>query len=560
MADHGFVPSAPPPSSRPRRPGRGYPMNSDIIQANAEQVERNMPVRFRRYQEWLRRRYRNLHPGLFHDGLVLFYTAQQGLQPPEGFENVWGVISERHRYGGLVSNDEHQLLSQAHVVILLVDVQEREQMSLAFHMAEFINQNFGEDSALLMLAQHSFCPELRRSADEQQTFASLVDAFDKGIDEVIVGEPEGMRLIVEVQNRIIVHTALTRRISDRLLEEDRKCERARDLDEAMEDASWDYLRARLCTGIPVRDTSIELGIPGKIGEFNVGQLIGMGASGRVHRLNIDGEDSGFVLKAMRKARVASVDTMYEIGEHVAVMRRLSQEFPHPHITKLHQIYHSETHLHMVIEDGGPCNLFKHLRKCEQQNIHMPVSKTQAVISQIVQAVCHMHVHAKVAHCDLKPENILIAETGTDVFIKITDFDTAVVNPEAPKRREVGTFPFAAPEIVLNDCYDAYAADIWSMGVVFLEVLCRVEVLERALRAAGVHVDRNNDQLRARLNKEIVRLLTASNAVDDLLQEYLRPELRRGMNHELLEALPTMLDVSVIGRVRAQSLLSATWLQ
>jgi serine/threonine protein kinase len=75
----------------------------------------------------------------------------------------------------------------------------------------------------------------------------------------------------------------------------------------------------------------------------------------------------------------------------------------------------------------------------------------------------------VVHMDIKPQNILVTRNNV---LKLPDFGLAVnLTSEArPFRAQVGTIPYAAPEVVDGrGIYDT-KADIWSAGCVLFEMI------------------------------------------------------------------------------------------
>ena len=86
---------------------------------------------------------------------------------------------------------------------------------------------------------------------------------------------------------------------------------------------------------------------------------------------------------------------------------------------------------------------------------------------------------EVAHRDIKPENIMIRDTGDDIIVKLCDFDLSRRMQTPGLSTFVGgTFPFMAPEMYSRSPYDPLPTDIWSMGIVFLEVLCFSGILAK----------------------------------------------------------------------------------
>mmetsp|Transcript_17786 Transcript_17786/g.53664 ORF Transcript_17786/g.53664 Transcript_17786/m.53664 type:complete len:221 (+) Transcript_17786:3-665(+) len=93
------------------------------------------------------------------------------------------------------------------------------------------------------------------------------------------------------------------------------------------------------------------------------------------------------------------------------------------------------------------------------------------------------VHSRnFVHRDIKPENFLVSETEEGLRLKLAVFDNAVIQEVegAINRTPRGTLPFAAPEVLLESEYNPAPADVWSLGVVLLEVMCGIRFLERHL--------------------------------------------------------------------------------
>jgi serine/threonine protein kinase len=75
------------------------------------------------------------------------------------------------------------------------------------------------------------------------------------------------------------------------------------------------------------------------------------------------------------------------------------------------------------------------------------------------------------HRDLKPQNLLVNAAGD---IKIADFGLARAYsiPIRVLTHEVVTLWYRAPEILLGSKTYAPPVDIWSMGVIFVEMLTK----------------------------------------------------------------------------------------
>ena len=95
-----------------------------------------------------------------------------------------------------------------------------------------------------------------------------------------------------------------------------------------------------------------------------------------------------------------------------------------------------------------------------------------LVMQICTALQFAH-DEKIVHRDIKPENILITKKGQ---VKIADFGLAKLLGAAPdtaltaSQMVIGTLNYMAPEQRENSKEVDHRADIYSLGVVFYEML------------------------------------------------------------------------------------------
>ena len=97
----------------------------------------------------------------------------------------------------------------------------------------------------------------------------------------------------------------------------------------------------------------------------------------------------------------------------------------------------------------------------------------AIVPQICDALQYAHDHG-VVHRDIKPENVLLNKEGQ---VKIADFGIAkLVGRDAPDLtltgagQIVGTPQYMAPEQIEHPLEVDHRADIYSLGVVFYQML------------------------------------------------------------------------------------------
>ena len=74
------------------------------------------------------------------------------------------------------------------------------------------------------------------------------------------------------------------------------------------------------------------------------------------------------------------------------------------------------------------------------------------------------------HCDLKPENILIYN---DFRIKLIDFGSC--HFFEAKEFQGPTPEYLAPEILMQNERNVFTVDVWSLGVLLLEIVIGIPV-------------------------------------------------------------------------------------
>jgi serine/threonine-protein kinase len=112
---------------------------------------------------------------------------------------------------------------------------------------------------------------------------------------------------------------------------------------------------------------------------------------------------------------------------------------------------------------------KSLRRWLQQKQRIDFVSTVRVLS-LVAAALH-HAHRITIHRDLSPENIMVLPDGS---IRIFDFGLAKLDDEFKNLTMVGAnlgkMKYMAPEQELNAADVDHRADLYSLGVIFFEML------------------------------------------------------------------------------------------
>lgn len=136
---------------------------------------------------------------------------------------------------------------------------------------------------------------------------------------------------------------------------------------------------------------------------------------------------------------------------------------HPGIMRLYDHFDDKHNTFLILQYLPNGSLNEHIIR----NGPMNFQNFQFMAQKLVDALKYCHSQ-RIAHCDLKPANILLNDCSYPV---ICDFGYALVNPLTNVSHFVGTTMFKPPEIIKKVRYDPFAADIWSLGVVFAFMVC-----------------------------------------------------------------------------------------
>ncbi|CAG2163089.1 unnamed protein product [Oppiella nova] len=143
---------------------------------------------------------------------------------------------------------------------------------------------------------------------------------------------------------------------------------------------------------------------------------------------------------------------------VVIMR----DYHHPNIVEMYDSFLVDDELWVVmefLEGGALTDIVTHSRMDEEQ--------IATVCKQCLKALSFLHSQG-VIHRDIKSDSILLASDGR---VKLSDFGfCAQVSTELPKRKSlVGTPYWMAPEVVISRLPYGPEVDIWSLGIMVIEM-------------------------------------------------------------------------------------------
>jgi serine/threonine protein kinase len=194
------------------------------------------------------------------------------------------------------------------------------------------------------------------------------------------------------------------------------------------------------------------------------ELLGQGGMGAVYKARQPGLDRLVALKVLPPG----------IGSGAAFAERFKREarslarLNHPNIVAVYDFGEAAGLYYFVMEYVDGANL----RQMERTERLAP-REALGIVVQVCEALQYAHDEG-IVHRDIKPENILLDKKGR---VKIADFGLAKLLARAPAdftltqpQQVMGTPHYMAPEQLEHPAEVDQRADIYSLGVVFYEML------------------------------------------------------------------------------------------
>jgi tRNA A-37 threonylcarbamoyl transferase component Bud32 len=198
-------------------------------------------------------------------------------------------------------------------------------------------------------------------------------------------------------------------------------------------------------------------------QLEILELLGMGGMGMVYKARQPRLDRIVALKILPMDSAPHPSFAERFNREAKALAKLN----HPGIVNIYDFGQAGQYYYFVMEYVDGMNLRQLLN-------NQPVNSRQALelVVQICTALQYAHDEG-VVHRDIKPENILITRKGQ---VKIADFGLAKLLGAAPdtaltmSKAAMGTLNYMAPEQRENAQGVDHRADIYSLGVVFYEML------------------------------------------------------------------------------------------
>lgn len=202
----------------------------------------------------------------------------------------------------------------------------------------------------------------------------------------------------------------------------------------------------------------------RLPQFEILELLGKGGMGAVYKARQKSLDRLVAVKILPPEVNADASFTERFMREARALAQLS----HPNIVGVHEFGQAEGLHYFVMEFVDGVNLRQAIRSGV-----MPPKDALAIVPQICDALQFAHDEG-IVHRDIKPENILIDKRGR---VKIADFGLAKLLRHAQPAESLtnthqvmGTWRYMAPEQTEGSKEIDHRADIYSLGVVFYELL------------------------------------------------------------------------------------------
>ena len=249
------------------------------------------------------------------------------------------------------------------------------------------------------------------------------------------------------------------------------------------------------------------------GNYTIEKMLGHGGMGAVYLVRHNVLDTLFAIKVLSPAAVQMngnfVDRFIREG-------KLACKIRHPNLIAVHDAGRNPEHdLYYIVMDYVSGGSVRDLLNKESRLDPEPALK---IIIQVASALCAAYDNHLV-HRDIKPDNIMFASDGT---VKLADLGLAKSIDDHDSSLTVtaavfGTPAYMSPEQALDSGKVDIRADIYSLGIVFYEILAgqrpynggsSMAVLAQVLAETDVPDIR---KIRPRIPAELAELISAMTA-------------------------------------------------
>jgi serine/threonine-protein kinase len=206
-------------------------------------------------------------------------------------------------------------------------------------------------------------------------------------------------------------------------------------------------------------------------KYEIGEMLGEGAMGRVYRARQVALDKDIAVKVLHRHLTGDARITRRFHREARAASRLA----HPNSLQILDFGATDDgvlYIAMELLDG------EDLQTIIDHDFPFPPARVAALVVPVLRALEEAH-RAGIIHRDLKPENVIVlSDRSGHEHVKVCDFGIAkILDGEEGQTITVdgfvcGTPQYMAPEQARGDVID-HLCDIYAMGVVLYQMLCGV---------------------------------------------------------------------------------------
>ncbi len=202
------------------------------------------------------------------------------------------------------------------------------------------------------------------------------------------------------------------------------------------------------------------------GDFELGGILGEGGMGAVYR----GKQRSLRRRVAIKVLPPSLSADARLLQRFQLEATTTSKLQTPHVVQVYSIGEFDGNHFYAMEYVEGKDLYDIIKERREQNKPLTPDEACAYILQAAKGLAEAGRH-QIVHRDIKPPNMMVTKDG---MLKIADFGIVKVMGEhnlTMTGQAVGTPAYVSPEQGRGDREVDCRSDLYSLGVVFYELVC-----------------------------------------------------------------------------------------